>query len=295
MLLIAKDWTDYELIDAGEGERLERWGKYIFVRPDPQVIWPRVKNSKLWEAPHAKYFRSSRGGGRWEKYRDFPERWQISYKNLSFTIRPTDFKHMGLFPEQAVNWSWIERCIQTSPAPPKILNLFAYTGGATAAAASAGAEICHVDSAKGMVSWAKDNLRLSGLSERPVRFIVDDVFKFVKRENRRKRKYDAIIMDPPSYGRGKSGETWKIEKYLLALIEECMHILSKNPLFFLINSYTAGYSPLVLKNVLLSTVVSVYQGRVSEGEIALPVSGTSYVLPCGVFGRWEREKVKNQK
>ncbi len=288
MLYTSKHWSHYELIDTGDGERLERWGKYVFVRPDPQVLWPRLKNSRLWQKPHARYFRSSQGGGRWEKYRAFPEKWSITYKNLSFYIRPTDFKHMGIFPEQAVNWHWIEKKIRSAKSPPRVLNLFAYTGGATLAAAAAGAEVCHVDSAKGMVRWAGDNLQLSGLGDRNVRFIVDDVMKFVTRESRRGKTYDGIIMDPPSYGRGTKGETWKIEKFLLELIKQCMKILSVEPLFLLINSYTAGYSPIVLHNLLTSTVSKVFKGHVQSGELALPVSGTSYVLPCGVVGRWEK-------
>ena len=288
MLYTSKHWSHYELIDTGDGERLERWGKYVFVRPDPQVLWPRLKNSRLWQKPHARYFRSSQGGGRWEKYRAFPEKWSITYKNLSFYIRPTDFKHMGSFPEQAVNWHWIEKKIRSAKSPPRVLNLFAYTGGATLAAAAAGAEVCHVDSAKGMVRWAGDNLQLSGLGDRNVRFIVDDVMKFVTRESRRGNTYDGIIMDPPSYGRGTKGETWKIEKFLLELIKQCMKILSVEPLFLLINSYTAGYSPIVLHNLLTSTVSKVFKGHVQSGELALPVSGTSYVLPCGVVGRWEK-------
>ena len=288
MIYTSKDWSHYELIDTGDGERLERWGKYVFVRPDPQILWPRLKNSRLWQKPHARYFRSSQGGGRWEKYRAFPEKWSITYKNLSFYIKPTDFKHMGIFPEQAANWHWIVKKIRSAKSPPRILNLFAYTGGATLAAVAAGADVCHVDSAKGMVRWAGDNLQLSGLGDRNVRFIVDDVMKFVTRESRRGKTYDGIIMDPPSYGRGTKGETWKIEKFLLELIKQCMKILSVEPLFLLINSYTAGYSPIVLHNLLTSTVSKVFKGCVQSGELALPVSGTSYVLPCGVVGRWEK-------
>ena len=295
MRLTAKDWSNYELIDTGNGERLERWDKYIFIRPDPQILWPRIKKSYLWNKPHARYFRSSEGGGRWDIYRKFPERWTVSYKELSFYIKPTDFKHMGLFPEQLPNWLWIMEKVRNASRTPRILNLFAYTGGATVAAAFAGAEVCHVDSAKGMVRWAKDNLNVSGLGDRPVRFIVEDVMKFVMREARRNRQYDGIIMDPPSYGRGKSGETWKIEKFLLELIKDCMKVLSEEPLFFLINSYTAGYSPIVLENLLSLTMEKVFEGQVHSGELALPVSGSKYVLPCGVFGRWEREKSEKLK
>jgi 23S rRNA (cytosine1962-C5)-methyltransferase len=288
MLLVANDWKEYELVDAGLGERLERWDTFYFIRPDPQVLWPRIKESALWNSAHARYIRSQSGGGHWDRLRDFPGRWQVSYKNLAFHIRPTDFKHMGLFPEQAANWDWIISKIRDAGRPVNVLNLFAYTGGATLAAAYAGAEVCHVDAAKGMVAWAGENLRLSGLGDRPVRFIVDDVIKFVKRENKRKKTYDAVIMDPPSYGRGTKGETWKIEKFLLELLVECVKLLSPAPLFFLVNSYTAGYSPVVLENILRSTAGSACRGSVTSGELALPVSGSSYVLPCGVFGRWEK-------
>ena len=232
MLLIADNWKDYEIIDAGNGEKLERWGNFIFIRPDPQVLWSRQKEKNFWNKADAKYIRSSSGGGRWEFYRKLPERWKINYSELSFYIRPTGFKHMGLFPEQAANWDWMIKKLKTCAFKPKVLNLFAYTGGATVACSYAGAEVCHVDSAKGMVKWARDNLELSGLGNNVVRFIVDDVVKFVKREIRRKKKYDAIVMDPPSYGRGKRGETWKIEKHLLSLIEDCIQLLSDRAVFF---------------------------------------------------------------
>lgn len=287
MLFVARDWKDYELIDTGEGERLERWGNYFFIRPDPQVLWPKVMHSPLWSKAHARYIRSSKGGGHWERHKETPERWAVSYGPLTFYVRPTDFKHMGLFPEQSENWQWIIKKISFAPSPAKVLNLFAYTGGATVAAAYAGAEVCHVDSAKGMVRWAGDNLQLSGLEGKPVRFIVDDVIKFVEREARRGKRYDAVIMDPPSYGRGTSGETWKIEKALLELIAACVKVLSEKPLFFLINSYTAGFSPIVLKNILTMTVGKIFTGNISSGELALPVSGSPLVLPCGIYGRWE--------
>lgn len=286
-MLLADGWKDYELIDTGNGEKLERWGKYILIRPDPQLIWPVNGNSKLWSKADAHYHRSSSGGGKWEFKRKLPERWQISYKGMSFHIEPTGFKHTGLFPEQAVNWDWIIDKIRSAKRPIKVLNLFAYTGGATVAAAFAGASVCHVDAAKGMVQWAKENIGLSGLSDRPVRFIVDDVIKFVQRERRRGNLYDAVIMDPPSYGRGPKGEVWKIENELYPLVELCMDVLSKEPLFFLINSYTTGFSPIVVENILKMTLGKKHKGVISSGEVGIPVSSTGLVLPCGIFGRWE--------
>ncbi|HOQ00742.1 MAG TPA: class I SAM-dependent methyltransferase [Acetivibrio clariflavus] len=286
-MLLADGWKDYELIDTGNGEKLERWGKYILIRPDPQIIWPVNGNSKLWSKADAHYHRSSSGGGKWEFKRKLPERWQISYKGMSFHIEPTGFKHTGLFPEQAVNWDWIIDKIRSAKRPIKVLNLFAYTGGATVAAAFAGASVCHVDAAKGMVQWAKENIGLSGLSDRPVRFIVDDVIKFVQRERRRGNLYDAVIMDPPSYGRGPKGEVWKIENELYPLVELCMDVLSKEPLFFLINSYTTGFSPIVVENILKMTLGKKHKGVISSGEVGIPVSSTGLVLPCGIFGRWE--------
>jgi len=286
-MLLAEGWKDYELIDTGNGEKLERWGKYILIRPDPQIIWPVNGNSKLWSKADAHYHRSSSGGGKWEFKRKLPERWQISYKGMSFHIEPTGFKHTGLFPEQAVNWDWIIDKIRSAKRPIKVLNLFAYTGGATVAAAFAGASVCHVDAAKGMVQWAKENIGLSGLSDRPVRFIVDDVIKFVQRERRRGNLYDAVIMDPPSYGRGPKGEVWKIENELYPLVELCMDVLSKEPLFFLINSYTTGFSPIVVENILKMTLGKKHKGVISSGEVGIPVSSTGLVLPCGIFGRWE--------
>ncbi|AEV67743.1 class I SAM-dependent methyltransferase [Acetivibrio clariflavus] len=286
-MLLADGWKDYELIDTGNGEKLERWGKYILRRPDPQIIWPVNGNSKLWTKADAHYHRSSSGGGKWEFKRKLPERWQISYKGMSFHIEPTGFKHTGLFPEQAVNWDWIIDKIRSAKRPIKVLNLFAYTGGATVAAAFAGASVCHVDAAKGMVQWAKENISLSGLADRPVRFIVDDVIKFVQREKRRGNLYDAVIMDPPSYGRGPKGEVWKIENELYPLVELCMDVLSKEPLFFLINSYTTGFSPIVVENILKMTLGKKHKGVISSGEVGIPVSSTGLVLPCGIFGRWE--------
>lgn len=285
-MLFADDWKDYELIDTGDGEKLERWGKIVLSRPDPQIIWP-VSNKDIWKNADAHYIRSSNGGGKWEFSRKLPERWTVSYDKLSFYIEPTGFKHTGLFPEQAVNWKWMIDKIQGSASPVSVLNLFAYTGAATVASAFAGAEVCHVDAAKGMVIRAKENLALSGLSEKPVRFITDDVIKFVQREKRRGKKYDAVIMDPPSYGRGPKGEVWQIEDAIYGFVEECCGILSDKPLFFLINSYTTGFSPTVLKNILTLTVGKRYGGSISCGEVGIPVTKSGLVLPCGIFGRWE--------
>ena len=286
-MLITEDWKDYELIDTGDGEKLERWGKYILRRPDPQIIWPLKNESEMWKKADAHYHRSQNGGGHWEQRRKLPERWSISYNGLSFHIEPTGFKHTGLFPEQAVNWKWMMEKIRSASRPVSVLNLFAYTGGATVAAAHAGAEVCHVDAAKGMVQWAKENIALSGLGDKPVRFIVDDVLKFIQREKRRGRRYDAIIMDPPSYGRGPKGEIWKIEEALYGFIEECIGVLSPNPLFFLVNSYTTGFSPTVVENILKMTLAKRYYGHLSSGEVGLPVTSSGLILPCGIYGRWE--------
>lgn len=286
-MLLADDWKEYELIDTGDGEKLERWGDYVLRRPDPQIIWPMKGEAVNWQKADANYHRSQSGGGNWEYKRKLPQRWTISYDKLKFYIEPTGFKHTGLFPEQAVNWKWVMERIRSAGRPVSVLNLFAYTGGATVAAASAGAEVCHVDAAKGMVAWAKENLTLSGLGDRPVRFITDDVLKFVQREERRGRKYDGIIMDPPSYGRGPKGEIWKIEDALYGFIEECLGVLSDKPKFFLINSYTTGFSPTVLANILKLTVGNKYKGNISCGEVGLPISASGLVLPCGIYGRWE--------
>lgn len=285
-MLLADEWKDYELIETGDGEKLERWGDVILRRPDPQIIWP-VKNKKAWERADAHYHRSQSGGGQWEYKKKLPKRWTIGFENLKFYIEPTGFKHTGLFPEQAVNWKWMINNIQRANRPVKVLNLFAYTGGATVAAAYAGAEVCHVDAAKGMVNWAKENVALSGLAHKPVRFITDDCMKFVQREIRRGKKYDGVIMDPPSYGRGPNGEIWKIEDSLYGFVEQCMGLLSDNPLFFLINSYTTGFSPTVLSNILKQTIGSRFKGIHSCGEVGLPVSQSGLILPCGIYGRWE--------
>ncbi|MCL6591762.1 MAG: class I SAM-dependent methyltransferase [Firmicutes bacterium] len=286
-MLIAAGWVDYELLDTGAGERLERWGRHILRRPDPVVIWPSGDKS-LWKRAEAHYHRSSNGGGSWNFTGALPPRWEISYRDFRFYVKPMGFKHLGLFPEQAVNWDWIVAKLKSWPGPaPRVLNLFAYTGGATVAAASAGAEVCHVDAAKGMVAWAKENLALSGLKERPVRFIVDDCIKFVQREKRRGRQYEGIIMDPPSFGRGPGGEVWKLETELYRLVEACALILAPKPLFFLINSYTTGLQPGVIQNILELAVASKYGGSVSASEIGLPVTASKIILPCGACGRWE--------
>lgn len=287
-MLVANDWKEYELIDVSKGEKLERWGNYVLRRPDPQVIWPSDnKNKPLWDNCDAVYHRSNKGGGKWQYNRSIPSRWMLSYKNLKFYIEPTGFKHTGLFPEQAVNWDWMMDKIKNRGSKVKVLNLFAYTGGATVACTSAGAEVCHVDASKGMVSWAKENIAASGLSERPIRYIVDDCFKFVKREIRRGNKYDAIIMDPPSYGRGPGGEIWKIEDSLYEFICNCVELLSDEPLFFLVNSYTTGFSSTVINNILDITIGQKYKGNISCGEVGLQASASSLILPCGIFGKWE--------
>jgi 23S rRNA (cytosine1962-C5)-methyltransferase len=290
LMLLADDWKDYELIDTGGGEKLERWGKYTLIRPDPQAIWPVVGNGKTWSSVDAHYHRSSSGGGKWEYMNRLPEQWTVSYEKLSFYVEPTGFKHTGLFPEQAVNWKWIIDKISSANRKINVLNLFAYTGGATVAAAYAGAEVCHVDASKGMVTRAKENLILSGLGSKPVKFIVDDVVKFVSREKRRERYYDAVIMDPPSYGRGPNGEMWKIEEELFGLIMLCMEALTQKPLFFIINSYTTGLSPTVLKNMLQLSMGRKFGGSITSDEVGLPVTSTGIVLPCGATGRWSDEK-----
>lgn len=286
---IASNWQDYELLDMGGGEKLERWGSFVLRRPDPQIIWPLANETEQWRNADGHYFRSSSGGGRWQFRKQLPERWTIGYGPLKFYIRPTNFKHTGLFPEQAVNWDWIMKRISTAGRPIRVLNLFAYTGGATIACAAAGAEVVHVDASKGVVVWAKENLHLSGLGHRPVRFITDDVFKFVQREARRGNRYDAIIMDPPSYGRGPNGETWKLEANLYPFVDFCTGILSDKPLFFLINSYTTGLSPTVMRNLLAMTVARKHRGSITCGEIGLPITSSGLFLPAGTLSRWESE------
>lgn len=285
---IANNWKDYEILDMANGEKLERWGDVFLVRPDPQIIWKDRIFPNKWKKVNAKYHRSKTGGGSWEYSTNLPKTWKIKYKNLTFNIKPMGFKHTGLFPEQAVNWDWMIEKIKKEKREIKVLNLFAYTGGATVACLSAGASVCHVDSSKGMVSWAKENVILSGLEKKSVRYIVDDVVKFVNREIRRGHKYDAIIMDPPSYGRGANGEVWQFENNIYDLIKLCMNVLSDNPLFFLINSYTTGISSTVLENILKINMGSKYQGKFSSGEIGLPMANSDLILPCGIFAKWER-------
>ena len=284
---VAKNWKDYEILDMANGEKLERWGDVYLIRPDPQIIWKNPSFPEKWKNAHAKYQRSSTGGGAWNYKKKIPESWEIHYKDLTFLVKPMGFKHTGLFPEQAVNWDWMIQKIQKAGRPIKVLNLFAYTGGASVACSYAGASVCHVDSSKGMVTWAKENMAASGLQNRPIRYIVDDVVKFVNREIRRGNTYDAIIMDPPSYGRGTNGEVWKFEENLPALIELCSNVLSDKPLFFLINSYTTGISSMVLENLLNLTISKKYKGKVSHGEIVLPMANSSLILPCGIYARWE--------
>ena len=283
---IADNWKDYEVLDTSNGEKLERWGKYILVRPDPQVIWDTPKKHPGWNKKNAHYHRSSKGGGEWEFF-DLPRQWQIHYKELVFNLQPFSFKHTGLFPEQAANWDWFSDRIKKAGRPVKILNLFAYTGGATVAAAKAGAFVTHVDASKGMVTWAKENADSSGLSEAPVRWIVDDCVKFVEREIRRGNKYDGVIMDPPSYGRGPKGEIWKIEDNIFPFIELCARVLSDHPLFFLVNSYTTGLQPAVLSYMMGTVLTPAFGGVVKADEVGLPVSSNGLVLPCGASGRWE--------
>ena len=282
---IANQWKDYEVIDCSKGEKAERWGNYILVRPDPQIIWDTPKNNKCWQKMNAHYHRSKKGGGEWEFF-DLPEQWSIQYKNLTFQLKPFSFKHTGIFPEQAVNWDWFSEKIKRARRPIKVLNLFAYTGGATIAAAAAGASVTHVDASKGMVTWAKENAISSGLKDAPIRWIVDDCVKFVEREIRRGNHYDAIIMDPPSYGRGTKGEIWKIEDCVYPLIQLCTKLLSDKPLFFLISSYTTGLQPAVL-SYMLGTALKNFNGTINSSEIVLPVSSNGLVLPCGASGRWE--------
>ena len=285
-MYIADGWKDYEVIDTGDGEKLERWGEYILRRPDPQVIWPAA-DPAAWRRADAWYHRSATGGGEWEFFRRLPDKWQIRYGTLRFWVRPTGFKHTGLFPEQAVNWDWMRGLIEDANRPVRVLNLFGYTGGATLACAAAGAHVTHVDAAKGMVQWAGENRALSGLPETSTRWIIDDALKFVRREARRGSRYDGILMDPPSYGRGPGGEIWKLENELFGLVDACREVLSEEPLFMLINSYTTGLQPAVLTNMLLRTVSARHGGRVEADEIVLPVTRGG-VLPCGASGRWVR-------
>lgn len=282
---LADSWKDYEVIDCSKGEKLERWGDYILVRPDPQVIWDTPRKEKGWHKMNAHYHRSKKGGGEWEFF-DLPQQWSIHYRNLTFQLKPFSFKHTGLFPEQAANWDWFSELIKKAGRPVKVLNLFAYTGGATIAAAAAGASVTHVDASKGMITWAKENAASSGLADAPIRWIVDDCVKFVEREIRRGNHYDAIIMDPPSYGRGPKGEIWKIEESIHPLVKLCAQLLVDRPLFFLINSYTTGLQPAVL-SYLIGTELKRFPGKVTADEIGLPVSSNGLTLPCGASGRFE--------
>lgn len=295
---VANNWKDYEILDMANGEKLERWNNIYLVRPDPQIIWNDKQYPEKWKQANARYNRSSTGGGHWDYKKRLPDSWQIKYKNLTFNIKPMGFKHTGIFPEQAVNWDWmmdkIQSEIKTTNREVKVLNLFAYTGGATVACLYAGASVCHVDSSKGMVAWAKENVVSSRLQERPVRYIVDDVVKFVQREIRRGNKYDAIIMDPPSYGRGANGEVWKFEENLPMLIEICMQVLSDNPLFLLINSYTTGTSSMVLENLLKMNMRKKYGKRADDGifengEVGLPMTDSDFILPCGIYSKWVKK------
>ncbi|MBE5928168.1 MAG: SAM-dependent methyltransferase [Lachnospiraceae bacterium] len=287
-MFIANGWNDYEVLDASSGEKLERWGNYILIRPDPQAIWKTPKKHYGWKSPNAHYHRSNKGGGEWEFF-DLPKQWNIHYKNLTFGLKPFSFKHTGLFPEQAVNWDYMTEKIVNANRPVKVLNLFAYTGGATVACAKAGAAVTHVDASKGMVTWAKENAALSGLSDAPIRYLVDDCVKFVEREIRRGNHYDGIVMDPPSYGRGPGGEVWKIEERIHDLIRLCAQLLVKEPLFFIINSYTTGLQPAVLSYMISSEISSKFGGRVQADEIGLPVTSNGLVFPCGSTARWDNE------
>ncbi len=288
---LVKDFTEYQILDMSEGMKLETWNGKELLRPDPQIIWQEKLHPEYWDKVDAIYHRSNKGGGSWEvKNHKLPDSWQVSYQDLTFNIKLMGFKHTGLFPEQAYNWNLIRKKIKEANRPVKVLNLFAYTGAASVAAAAAGAEVVHVDSSRGMVDWAKENLRSSHLENKPVRFLVDDCLKFVKREQRRGNKYDIILMDPPSFGRGSNGEVWDIEKDLYPLVKECLEILSDDPIMFLINSYTTGLSKTVLENVLYLTINKKYQGFISSDEIGLPMKASKLILPCGIYARWEKEK-----
>ena len=287
MLRLSNEWKDYVCLDAGNGEKLESWNGIVLRRPDPQAMWD-VKDYATWKNVDGFYHRSNKGGGNWEFKKKLPEYWTVNYKHLVFKVTPTNFKHTGLFPEQATNWDFMMDKIKACKRPIKVLNLFSYTGAATMACSSAGAEVVQVDASKGMTEWAKENMHLSGLDDNKIRFIVDDCLKFVEREYRRGNKYDAIVMDPPSYGRGPNGEVWKFEKNLYVLIEACLKILSDKPIFFLINSYTTGISSIVLENILKTTILPLYpNGKVDAGEVGLPIKRDNMILPCGIYGRWQ--------
>lgn len=284
----ANNWKDYELLDCSEGERLERWGDIILIRPDPQILWSTPKTHPLWKQAHARYHRSRTGGGQWETYKKIPDVWEIGYGDLRFRLKPMGFKHTGLFPEQAVNWDWMATAIREADRPIRVLNLFGYTGAATLACVAAGAHVTHVDASKGMVAWGRENAVSSGLSDRPMRWLVDDCLKFVQREQRRGNTYDAILMDPPSYGRGPGGEVWKLEEQIYTLVSETAKLLSADPLFFIINSYTTGLSPSVMGYLLGSLLPK--EGTVTADEIGLPVTSGGLVLPCGATAIWSKGK-----
>ncbi len=284
---IADNWNDYEVIDTSSGEKLERWGDYLLVRPDPQVIWSTPRTNPGWKKKNGHYHRSAKGGGEWEFFH-LPEEWSIRYRDLTFRLKPFSFKHTGLFPEQAVNWDWFSEKIRNARRPLKVLNLFAYTGGATLSAAKAGAHVTHVDASKGMVTWARENAVASGLGDAPIRWLVDDCVKFVEREIRRGNRYDGIIMDPPSYGRGPKGEIWKIEESIFPFLQLAAQILSDDPVFFLVNSYTTGLQPAVLTYMISSVLSDRFGGRVQSDEIGLPVTESGLYLPCGASGRWSK-------
>lgn len=283
----ADQWKDYELIDATGGNRLERWGNTLLVRPDPQVVWKSEPSSPLWNKADAVYHRSTKGGGEWEYRRKLPQKWNVDWNGLTLVVSPTGFKHTGVFPEQAVNWAWYQEKIRAAGRPIRVLNLFGYTGGATLACAQAGAEVCHVDASKGIVAWGRENAAASKMADRPIRWIVDDCAKFVAREIRRGSFYDALIMDPPSYGRGPGGEIWKLEDNIYDLIALCAGVLTPNPLFVAVNSYTTGLSPAVMEYILKTTLCPRYGGRTSCDEIGLPVTATGGVVPCGATAIWE--------
>ncbi len=287
IMWIADQWKDYEVIDTCSGEKCERWGDYILVRPDPQVIWDTGHEHSAWKQKNGHYHRSNKGGGEWE-FHNLPKEWTIGYRDLTFHLKPFSFKHTGLFPEQAVNWDWCSEKIKAADHPLKILNLFAYTGGATVSAAKAGASVTHVDASKGMVGWAKENAIASGLSKAPIRWLVDDCVKFVEREIRRGNTYDGIIMDPPSYGRGPKGEVWKMEESIYPFIKLASSLLHPDSVFFLINSYTTGLQPAVLSYMLHTVIAERFGGKVESEEIGLPVTSTGLILPCGASGRWSR-------
>ena len=285
---VADGWKDYEIIDCSKGEKLERWGEYILLRPDPQVLWDLPRKNPAWKKLNGHYHRSNKGGGEWE-FHDLPKQWTINYRELTFHLKPFTFKHTGLFPEQAVNWDWFSEKIKKAKRPVKVLNLFAYTGGATLAAAKAGAQVTHVDASKGMVGWGKENAVASGLEDAPIRWLVDDCVKFVEREIRRGNKYDGIIMDPPSYGRGPKGEIWKLEEKIHPFIALTSQLLSEDALFFLVNSYTTGLAPSVLTYMIGTEVQKKFGGQVVSEEIGLPVKESGLILPCGASGRWFKE------